>query len=235
MKTNKTDLIKSVIICMFVMLTGAGTVLAQSAVPAVTATERAEAGLGDLEARMKGIIIPELDFRAANINDVVEFLIDQSRMFDKRDKRGVNIALASGSDSFGPPITFKGRELSLLEALHLVTQLAGLSLRIDNNVVKIEAAEPVPPAVTPDPATCYSPTGDCRSTIAAEALHFRVRNGNGCYLLAMVTGKKITTKHRGGANNLQLRRERKKGQASRLISTGQLNPSPAYTSSLSRS
>ena len=27
------------------------------------------------------------------------------------------------------------------------------------------------------------------STIAAKALHFRVRNGNGCYLLAMITGK----------------------------------------------
>ena len=27
------------------------------------------------------------------------------------------------------------------------------------------------------------------STIAAEALHFRVRYGNGCFLLAMITGK----------------------------------------------
>ena len=47
------------------------------------------------------------------------------------------------------------------------------------------------------PATRYSPTTDCRSTIAAEALHFRVRYGNGCYLLAMVTGKK-NTMHRSG-------------------------------------
>lgn len=29
----------------------------------------------------------------------------------------------------------------------------------------------------------------CQSTIAAEALHFRVRDGNGCFLLAMITGK----------------------------------------------
>ena len=39
------------------------------------------------------------------------------------------------------------------------------------------------------PATCYSPTTYRRSTIAAEALHFRVRYGNGCYRLAMATGK----------------------------------------------
>ena len=31
--------------------------------------------------------------------------------------------------------------------------------------------------------------GQSRSTIAAEALHFRVRYGNGCFLLAMITGK----------------------------------------------
>ena len=35
--------------------------------------------------------------------------------------------------------------------------------------------------------------GQRRSTIAAEALHFRVRDGNGCYILAMVTGKKVAT------------------------------------------
>ena len=40
------------------------------------------------------------------------------------------------------------------------------------------------------PATCYSPTGNSRSTLADEALHFRVRNGNGCYLLSMATGEK---------------------------------------------
>jgi hypothetical protein len=32
----------------------------------------------------------------------------------------------------------------------------------------------------------------CHSTIAAEALHFRVRDGNGCFLLAMITGKNFT-------------------------------------------
>ena len=46
------------------------------------------------------------------------------------------------------------------------------------------------PKITP--ATRYSPTAVYRSTIAAKALNFRVRYGNGCYLLAMVTGKKET-------------------------------------------
>ena len=41
------------------------------------------------------------------------------------------------------------------------------------------------------PATCYSPTGEPRSTLADEALHFRVRDGNGCFILSMATGKAI--------------------------------------------
>ena len=41
------------------------------------------------------------------------------------------------------------------------------------------------------PATCYSPTGEPRSTLADEALHFRVRDGNGCFVLSMATGKAI--------------------------------------------
>ena len=41
-----------------------------------------------------------------------------------------------------------------------------------------------------NPATCYSPTGEPCSTLADEALHFRVRDGNGCYILSMATGEK---------------------------------------------
>ena len=38
-------------------------------------------------------------------------------------------------------------------------------------------------------ATSYSPTAFRRSTIAAEELNCRVRNGNGCCLLAIVTSQ----------------------------------------------
>ena len=40
------------------------------------------------------------------------------------------------------------------------------------------------------PAVCYSPAGEPRSTLAEDALHFRVRNGNGCFVISMATGKK---------------------------------------------
>ena len=41
-------------------------------------------------------------------------------------------------------------------------------------------------------AARYSPAADCRSTLAVGALHFRVRNGNGCCLPAMATREKET-------------------------------------------
>ena len=50
------------------------------------------------------------------------------------------------------------------------------------------------------PAACYSPTGEPRSTLADEALHFRVRDGNGCCILSMATGK---TKNVSGWNAKQ--------------------------------
>ncbi len=46
------------------------------------------------------------------------------------------------------------------------------------------------------PATCYSPEACRLSTIAAEGLNGRVRNGNGCFPLAIITGKKVL--HRKG-------------------------------------
>ena len=44
-------------------------------------------------------------------------------------------------------------------------------------------------------ATCYFPTHLC-SIIAAEALNRRVRDGNGCYVLAKVTSPKNGRLHR---------------------------------------
>ena len=88
------------------------------------------------------------------------------------------------------------------------------------------------------PATFYSPTRYPRSTLDAEALHCRVRNGNGCYLLAMATGKRWfrpkpeeeCRKSWGEAQRMPGGAMRacngRYDQASRLISTGRLNASP---------
>ncbi len=122
--------------------------------------------------KMKDIVVPEIEFRQANINDVIDFLQQASRDYDTAEKdenkRGVNIILnlgsktesapaassdvqsddpfadttsvdTSSSDNGGgvPLITFSARNISLLEALKLVTKVANLKYRIEDSVVMI--------------------------------------------------------------------------------------------------
>ena len=117
-------------------------------------------------AGMERIKIPEVDFRQANIHDVIDFLQEASVGFDTSApdaaRKGVNLILNLGPGSAGaqqqvqledpfsapvqpddrapsgvPLITFSARQISLLEALKIVTEVAQLKFRIDGNVVMI--------------------------------------------------------------------------------------------------
>jgi len=120
-----------------------------------------------IRLKMEEIKIPEIDFRQANIHDVVDFLQMASVDFDPADiseeEKGVNIILSLGQsdqpaaaappsdDPFAnmldeggageagqvPLITFTARYISLLEALKIVTQVANLKYRIEGSVVMI--------------------------------------------------------------------------------------------------
>jgi hypothetical protein len=110
-----------------------------------------------IRERMKSIIIPEIDFRAANIHDVVAFLADTSG-------REVSIVLNLGSgqtakpvedDPFADPfaaepapatpdaalLTFRAQQLSLHDALSVVCRLGNLDWAIMHSVVMIEPAK----------------------------------------------------------------------------------------------
>jgi len=119
-----------------------------------------------IEQKMKTIVLPEITFRNANINDVVSFFESASREHDDPslpvEKRGVNFVLKniagtapvsaapattdpfatsvdSGAASVGggTPITFSARFVSLWEALKIVTEVAGYKSRIRGNVVMV--------------------------------------------------------------------------------------------------
>ena len=57
-----------------------------------------------------------------------------------------------------------------------------------------------------DPATTYSPRGKSPSTIGAEGLNFRVRDGNGWDPFAKATGLTNTGMPRGPVNGLTAQR-----------------------------
>lgn len=104
--------------------------------------------------KMNEIVIPEVDLRQANLYDVIEFLHEASVKHDP-EKRGVSLimhvgvspAQTDGDDPFAetqadavaevPLITFKARQITLREALKIVTGIAGLSDRVEGGVVMI--------------------------------------------------------------------------------------------------
>ena len=114
--------------------------------------------------RMRDIEIPSINFRAANINDVVDFLQQASRDYDDPqlppEKRGINMILklatptaapdaglgepdpfstAAAPSSTGgvPPVTFKATSMNLYEVLQAITDISGLKFRIRGNLVMI--------------------------------------------------------------------------------------------------
>jgi len=108
--------------------------------------------------KLEKTVIPEIDFRQANIHDVVEFLnkasVEGGKVSDDQEKKGVNIVLnlgnadkkaGEGANLFGTndqdeksssDVTFTARYISLLSALKIITKVGGLNYRItDGNVV----------------------------------------------------------------------------------------------------
>ena len=121
--------------------------------------------------RMKRIVIPEIDFRQANVYDVIRFLHGASVEFDSgprsAQQRGVNTFLSldlpvpaapAGTDSaeddpFAVPagkqtyrsdvplITFSARYISLHDALNIICKICGLQWTVKDGLILIELKE----------------------------------------------------------------------------------------------
>lgn len=147
------------------------------AVKAAATNETRRIGDESIIKKMERIIIPEIEFRQANIHDVVDFLNKASVEADKQEtdpaKKGINIILnlnpagmgaaaaapaKAGEDLFNAEpaggdgkggggggqsyeITFTARYISLLSAMKIITQVAGLRYRVDGNIVMIVPAD----------------------------------------------------------------------------------------------
>ncbi len=114
------------------------------AVGAVVADEDAvksadELAIEAMEARLKGIVIPSLDFRDANIKDVVLFLTETCRRLDAEGK-GINIMLLGMEDSMAADqnnITISIRDMNLYEALQYIVEMASLKFDVKTKAVAI--------------------------------------------------------------------------------------------------
>ena len=88
-------------------------------------------------------VIPKIEFRQANLVDVIEYLRQASVMHspveDKKQK-GVNIVLDLKSMPAEeiPRITVSLREVTLAEAMKVIAQVTGMRVRTSGNVIFIE-------------------------------------------------------------------------------------------------
>lgn len=103
--------------------------------PQPTASER-------VKTKLASIIIPEIEFREATVSDVLNFLRTASREYDPSNEpegmRGVNLIPTFKASDEMPRITFRAKQISLEEALKVVTQVAELAYRVEGNLIMIE-------------------------------------------------------------------------------------------------
>lgn len=93
--------------------------------------------------QLQETVIPEVDFREASVSEIFDFLRQASVDYSPvqgADAGGVNIVLNLREDkrALGQKVTFNARQLSLGEAIKVVTRITGLTFRIQGNVVMIE-------------------------------------------------------------------------------------------------
>jgi general secretion pathway protein D len=96
-----------------------------------------------MEARLREIVIPTLDFRDANIKDVVLYLTEACRRMDEAGN-GVNIILLGldssdelGRGDLGNNITISIRNMNLYDALQYIVEMASLKFQLASDVVTI--------------------------------------------------------------------------------------------------
>jgi hypothetical protein len=149
-----------------------------------------------LMVKMKGIIIPEIEIRQADIQDVVDFLNKAARVNDEEEtdesKKGVNIVLIVNPERTGGTatedlfrggrggnsayaITFAAKHISLLSALGTMTSAAGLRWVIENNVVMIVPKD-YQARRTEEPEVQNSPLLARMSKIIIPEIEFRQAN-----------------------------------------------------------
>ncbi len=94
--------------------------------------------------KLHDIVLPAVQFKAASVEEAVEYLRVQSRALDTVEpeisKKGVEILLITGpADPFAKPaqLTLDLRTVPLMEALRFVADLAGMKLKMGPDAVLI--------------------------------------------------------------------------------------------------
>ena len=107
--------------------------------PAQTGANATPPPGASVESKLQAIILPSLDLHQAKIELVVQLLNMRGVELDPA-KQGVSIMLklkGKPADQI-PTVSFHAKQISLLDSIKAVALSAGLSYRIDGNIVIIE-------------------------------------------------------------------------------------------------
>ncbi|MEI6210270.1 MAG: hypothetical protein WCR06_01465 [bacterium] len=89
---------------------------------------------------LREIVIPEIEFKQTSLRDAVAFLQQAAAKADPK-KRTLNLVLgltAEQEQAFkATPITFTARNISVFEALRLITEIQGVKYSVRGNVVTL--------------------------------------------------------------------------------------------------
>jgi len=102
--------------------------------------------LTPIEKRLNAIIVPEIDFRCANIYDIIDFYdhcVREHGGDDEKDDK-MRVRLVCDKTGFGedvPLIHFSSLKMPLLYALRLSCALGELKYRIKDNTVTVYKPE----------------------------------------------------------------------------------------------
>ena len=104
--------------------------------------------LTPIEKRLNAIIVPEIDFRCANIYDVIDFydlcVKEYGGDAEKNDKSRVLLVCDKTQSKEGVPVTlvhFSSLKMPLLYALRLTCKLGDVTYRITENTVTVYKPE----------------------------------------------------------------------------------------------
>ncbi|MDP6526688.1 MAG: hypothetical protein QGH15_20980 [Kiritimatiellia bacterium] len=93
---------------------------------------------------LESIVIPEIDFRQANIHDCLLFLetasaeVGSSTNKSSRKRVKFITKFSAAAEEGVPFITFKARYINLHEALKIITEISNLQFHIEGGAVIVE-------------------------------------------------------------------------------------------------
>ncbi len=95
-------------------------------------------GLDGIKAMLHAVILPEIEFRQAKLDDIVAFLNSAFREASGPHGKSVNLVLVSPSGRTAvPTVTMVGRKMTFDTLLDLVAEAAGYSYKADGDTITL--------------------------------------------------------------------------------------------------